>query len=139
MRHSKEARRGKMWRRSVAIGLVLVIVCAVVTRSEPKKENAGITGVILVSPIRPGPVRKGSESPAAAPLPNATFTITSDDGAVTKFTTDTIGRFKILLKPAHYVVQLAENRYPKPCGPFDVTVEAAKMTNVQWRCDSGMR
>jgi len=128
-----------MWRRSVAIGLVWVIVCAVVARSEPKKENAGITGVTVVSPIRPGPARKGSEFPAAAPLSNATFTVTSDHRAVTKFTTDTMGRFKVLLEPGHYVVELGENRFPKPCGPFVVSVEAGKMTNVEWRCDSGMR
>ena len=93
----------------------------------------------MVTPIRPGPVRAGSESPSAAPLPNAKFTVTSDGGVVTTFTTDTMGHFKISLKPGHYVVVLAENRFPKPCGPFEISVEAGKMTDVEWRCDSGMR
>ena len=128
-----------MWRHLVAISLFFLIVCTPAARSETKTENAGITGVILVTPIHPGPVKKGSESPNMAPLPNATFTVTSDSGAVTRFTTDTMGRFKILLKPGHYAVSLAENRFPKPCGPFEVNIEAGKMTDVEWRCDSGMR
>jgi len=128
-----------MWRHLVAVSLLFLIVCASVARSEIKTENAGITGVILVTPIRPGPVKKGSESPETAPLPNATFTVTSNSGTVTRFTTDTMGRFKILLKPGHYAVSLAENRFPKPCGPFEVNVETGKMTDVEWRCDSGMR
>lgn len=33
------------------------------------KQVTGITGVIMVAPNRPGPVRKGSESPNAAQLP----------------------------------------------------------------------
>ena len=128
-----------MWRRIVTISLLFLIVCAPVTRSESKTGNAGLTGVITVAPIRPGPIRAGSESPSAAPLANATFTVTSDSGAITKFTTDKLGHFKVSLEPGHYVVSLAENRFPKPCGPFEINVEAGKMTDVEWRCDSGMR
>ena len=128
-----------MWLRVVAVTLCFLIVCASVARSDSKTGKTGITGVIMVTPIRPGPVRAGSESPSAAPLPNATFTVTGASGAVTKFTTDIMGRFEVSLKPGHYVVLLAENRFPKPCGPFEVNVEAGKVTDVEWRCDSGMR
>jgi hypothetical protein len=128
-----------MWLRVVAVTLCFLIVCASPVRSESKTGETGITGVIMVTPIRPGPARKGSESPNAAPLPNAKFTVTSDGGAVIRFTTDTLGRFKVLLEPGHYVVLLGENRFPKPCGPFEISVEAGKMTDVEWRCDSGMR
>ena len=128
-----------MWRCIVAVSLLFLIMCASVARSDSKAGNTGITGVVLVTPIRPGPIRAGSETPTAAPLPNATFTVTSDSGAVTRFTTDTMGRFKILLEPGHYVVVLAENRFPKPCGPFKINVESGKMTDVEWRCDSGMQ
>ena len=128
-----------MWFRVVAVSLLFLIVCASVARSESKTGNTGITGVIMVTPIRPGPAKKGSEFPNAAPLPNATFRVTSNDGVVTTFTTDTAGHFRVSLKPGHYSVVLAENRFPKPCGPFEVNVEAGKMTNVEWRCDSGMR
>ena len=70
----------------------------------------------MVAPNRPGPVRKGSESPNAAPLPNARFTVTSDERVITTFTTDADGRFEVSLKPGRYSVLLTENRFPKPCG-----------------------
>jgi hypothetical protein len=135
----RESTASEMWCRLVAISVLFLIVCASVVRSESKADNTGITGVILVTPIRPGPIKKGSESSQAAPLSNATFTINSGDGVVTTFTTDTMGHFKALLKPGRYAVTLAEHRFPKPCGPFEVSVEAGKMTQVEWRCDSGMR
>lgn len=128
-----------MWIRVVAVTLVFVSVWVSVARSGSQAGNTGLTGVVMVTPIRPGPFKKGSESPTAGPLPNATFSVTSNGGAMTTFRTDTMGRFKILLKPGHYVVSLAENRFPKPCGPFKVNVEAGKITEVEWRCDSGMR
>ena len=89
-----------MWLRVVAVTLCFLIVCASAARSELKTGKTGITGVVMVTPIRPGPLRKGSESPNAAPLPNAKFTVTSDGGAVTTFTTDTMGHFEISLKRA---------------------------------------
>ena len=93
----------------------------------------------MVTPIHPGPARKGSESASTAPLPNARFSVNSDERTVTTFTTDGHGRFHVFLKPGRYSVLLAEHRFPRPCGPFEVNVEAGKMTEVQWRCDSGMR
>jgi hypothetical protein len=101
--------------------------------------GTGIKGVIMVSPIRAGPARKGSASGNAAPLPNAKFSVGKGDQIVATFTTDAEGRFNITLKPGHYLVVLAENRFPKPCGPFEVNVQAGKMTDVEWQCDSGMR
>jgi Prealbumin-like fold domain len=135
----RETRYSTMWFRIVLVSLLSLIVYASIARSESKIGNTGTRGVIMVTPIRPGPVRKGSESPNAAPLPNATFRITSHDGVVTTFTTDSNGRFQISLRPGRYVVLLAETRFPKPCGPFEIDVEAGKMTDVEWRCDSGMR
>jgi Prealbumin-like fold domain len=115
-------------------------LCACIARGQPSNAaGTGIKGVIMVSPIRPGPVRKGSEFPNAAPLPNAKFSVSRDERTVTTFTTDAEGRFGISLKPGHYSVSLAENRFPRLCGPFEVSVEAGKMTEVEWRCDSGMR
>src|SRR4029453_8775920 len=105
----------KMWRCVVAVSLLFLIVCASVARSDSKAGNTGITGVVLVTPIRPGPIRAGSETPTAAPLPNATFTVTSDSGAVTRFTTDTMGRFKIFLEPGHYFFFLWQNGFLNAC------------------------
>jgi hypothetical protein len=105
---------------------------------EPNR-GSGIEGVITVSPTRPGPIRAGSDIPNAAPLPNAVFTVGNEKGVVRSFTTDSEGRFRVSLKPGHYVIVLAEHRFPRPCGPFEIDVESAKMTKVEWRCDTGMR
>jgi len=107
-------------------------------QTEPERAT-GIEGVITVSPTRPGPIRAGSDVPNAAPLPNAVFSVENDKGTVTSFTTDNLGQFRVSLKPGHYVVTLAEHRFPRPCGPFEIDVESAKMTKVEWRCDTGMR
>ena len=105
---------------------------------EPDR-GTGIEGVITVSPTRPGPIRAGSDVPNAAPLPNAVFSVGNEKGVVTSFTTDSEGRFRLSLKPGHYVIVLAEHRFPRPCGPFEIDVESAKITKVEWRCDTGMR
>ena len=124
--------------RMVGIVLVLLVACVALGQSN-RDMITGIEGMITVSPIRPGPIRAGSELPNAAPLPNARFSISSDKGPVTSFTTDTGGRFRVLLNPGHYIVLLAEDRFPRPCGPFEIDVVSGKMTEVEWRCDSGMR
>ena len=101
--------------------------------------GTGIEGVITVSPTRPGPIRAGSDIPNATPLPNALFSVENKKGKVTSFTTDSEGLFRVSLKPGHYIIALAEHRFPRPCGPFEIDVEPAKMTKVEWRCDTGMR
>ena len=102
-------------------------------------QPTGIEGVITISPTRPGPIRAGSDVPNAAPLPNAVFSVGNEKGVVTSFTTDSEGRFRLSLKPGHYVIVLAEHRFPRPCGPFEIDVESGKITKVEWRCDTGMR
>ena len=127
-------------RKKVPLFLALLLTYGSVSfgQIEPDR-GTGIEGVITVSPTRPGPIRAGSDIPNAAPLPNALFSIENEKGKVTSFTTDSEGRFRVSLKPGHYVVTLAEHRFPRPCGPFEIDVESAKMTKVEWRCDTGMR
>jgi Prealbumin-like fold domain len=129
-----------MWIRSIAIVLPLLVagVCGAHGQSN-KVAETGIQGRVMVSPIRPGPVKKESEFQNAAPLSNAAFRVTSNQLEVTRFTTDAQGQFRVALKPGHYSVVLTENRFPKPCGPFEIDVEAGKITDVEWHCDSGMR
>ena len=124
--------------RMVGIVLVLLVACVALGQSN-RDMTTGIEGVITVSPTRPGPIRAGSDIPNAAPLPNAVFTVGNEKGVVRSFTTDSEGRFRVSLKPGHYVIVLAEHRFPRPCGPFEIDVESAKMTKVEWRCDTGMR
>ena len=127
-------------RKKVPLFLALLLTYGSVSfgQIEPDR-GTGIEGVITVSPTRPGPIRAGSDIPNAAPLPNAVFTVGNEKGIVRSFTTDREGRFRISLKPGHYVIALAEHRFPRPCGPFKIDVESAKMAKVEWRCDTGMR
>jgi hypothetical protein len=129
-----------MTRRRVPLFLALLLTYGSVSfgQMEPDR-GTGIEGVITVSPTHPGPIRAGSDIPNAAPLPNAVFTVGNEKGIVRSSTTDSEGRFRVSLKPGHYVVTLAEHRFPRPCGPFEIDVELAKMTKVEWRCDTGMR
>ena len=127
-------------RRKVPLFLALLLTFGSVSSGQMEPDRGtGIEGVITVSPTRPGPIRAGSDVPNAAPLPNAVFTVGNEKGVVTSFTTDSEGRFRVSLKPGHYVIVLAEHRFPRPCGPFEIDVESAKMTKVEWRCDTGMR
>ena len=129
-----------MARRKAPLFLALLLTYGMVSSGQMERDQVtGIEGVITVSPTRPGPIRAGSDIPNAAPLPNAVFTVGNEKGVVRSFTTDSEGRFRVSLKPGHYVIVLAEHRFPRPCGPFEIDVESAKMTKVEWRCDTGMR
>jgi hypothetical protein len=129
-----------MARRKVPLFLALLLTYGSVSSGQMEPDRVtGIEGVITVSPTRPGPIRAGSDIPNAAPLPNAVFSVGNEKGVVTSFTTDSEGRFRVSLKPGHCVIVLAEHRFPRPCGPFEIDVESAKMTKVEWRCDTGMR
>lgn len=127
-------------RTTLLLFLALVTPYASMSSGQIESDRgAGIEGVITISPTRPGPIRAGSDIPTSAPLPNAVFTVQNEKGKVASFTTDNEGRFRVSLKPGHYEVALAEHRFPRPCGPFEIDVESAKMTKVEWRCDTGMR
>jgi hypothetical protein len=126
--------------RKFRLFLALLLTYGSILSGQMEPDRAtGIEGVVTVSPTRPGPIRAGSEIPNAAPLPNAIFAVRNEKGTVTSFTTDSEGRFRVSLKPGKYVVALAEHRFPRPCGPFDVDVVSGKMTKMEWRCDTGMR
>jgi len=104
----------------------------------PSPSGTGLEGVITVAPIHPGPTREGM--PDSGPLAGAAFSVANEAGRVTSFTTDDQGRFRILLAPGHYTVSIQnKERRVRGCGPFAVDVVAAKMTKVEWRCDTGMR
>jgi len=50
----------KMWGPVVALSLFFLVVCAPMAVSESKTGNTGITGLVMVTPIHPGPLREGS-------------------------------------------------------------------------------
>ena len=64
--------------------------------------KSGIEGMILVSPSRPGPIRK--DGPSVAPARNLRFVVKAGETTVKTFMTDSDGRFEVALPPGHYVI-----------------------------------
>jgi hypothetical protein len=129
-----------MLRGNFALFLALLLMNgSFASAQSDSTRGSGIEGVVMVSPIWPGPIKKGSEKPNVAPVANAAFSVANEKGTVTSFTTDNEGRFRLSLGPGHYVVSLPEQRFARPCGPFEIEVQSGKMTKVEWRCDSGMQ
>ena len=120
------------------VGLLLVpFVPGHVTAQTPSIAT-GIEGVVSVGPIHGGPSRVGV--PDSAPLPNTAFEVTNNAGAVTTFTTDAAGHFRVPLGPGRYSIKAKDQKSKLPrCGPFEVEVTAEGFKKVQWECDSGMR
>jgi hypothetical protein len=99
--------------------------------------KTGVQGVVSVSPARGGPIRQGDAT--SVPMPGIAFAVMKGTEQVATFITDPEGRFRIALEPGTY--QAAPLSRPKigHCGPFDFEVTEAKVTSVEWLCDSGMR
>jgi hypothetical protein len=112
-------------------------VC-VSTGQTPSAGESGIEGVITISPANPGPTRIGAA--ASMPLAKSTFAVEKNGNEVASFVTDDQGRFRVALPTGHYKISLKGRRSSiGHIGPFEVDVEAGKMTHVQWECDSGIR
>lgn len=100
--------------------------------------STGIEGVVFIGPIHGGPQR--ADEPASAPLANAVFEVANDAGAITTFTTDATGHFRMSLSPGRYSIKRTDVRMKLGhCGPFQVEVTASGFQKIRWECDSGMR
>jgi hypothetical protein len=120
--------------------LILVFMCTRFASGQtPPGAETGIDGAITISPTQAGPVR--ADVPSSGPLPYATFVVKDEkDSVASEFTTDDQGHFRVSLPPGHYKVSLKGRKGGLGrFGPFDVEVDASKMTKVQWECDSGIR
>jgi hypothetical protein len=121
----------------LAVVLLLPFVRAQ-TDAQTSSLSTGIEGVVSVGPIHCGPQR--ADEAASAPLANAVFEVANDAGAVTTFTTDASGHFRISLAPGRYSIKARDLKTkPRGCGPFEVEVTANGFKKIQWECDSGMR
>ena len=70
------------------VGATLVALFSMTALAETKPpDTSGIEGTIVVSPTRPGPIRKDEER-SVAPVRNAQFAIKAGDATVKIFTTD---------------------------------------------------
>ena len=121
------------------VGATLIALFSMTAVAEtPAPGTSGIEGTIVVSPTRPGPIRKDEER-SVAPVRNAQFAIKIGDATVKTFTTDGEGRFQVAVPPGHYVV-LREEAAPRVGSwRFEADVIAGQMTKVNWTADSGMR
>jgi len=121
------------------IGATLIALFSMTALAETQpSDTSGIEGTIVVSPTRPGQIRK-DEDPSVAPVRNAQFAIKAGDATVKTFTTGNEGRFQVALPPGHYVI--AREGAPQGIGRwrFEADVIAGQMTKVNWTADSGMR
>src|SRR2546430_10143163 len=117
---------------------IIALACMTAVAETPATGTSGIEGTIVVSPTRPGPIRKG-EDPSVASLSNTQFVVKAGDATVKTFTTDGEGHFQVALPPGHYVV-LREEAAPRVGSwRFEADVVAGQVTKVNWTADSGMR
>lgn len=121
------------------IGPTLMALFSVTAVAEtPPPGTSGIEGTIVVSPIRPGPIRKDEER-RVAPVRDAQFAIKAGDATVKTFTTDGEGRFQVALPPGHYVIVKEGAAARIGRWRFEADVVAGQVTKVNWTADSGMR
>lgn len=122
---------------SIAATLI-ALVCMTAVAETPPPNTSGIEGTIVVSPSRPGPIRKDEET-GVAPVRNAQFVVKAGDATVKTFMTDGEGRFQIGLPPGHYVILREDPGSRVGHWRFEADVVARQMTKVNWTADSGMR
>ena len=121
------------------MGATLIALFSVTAVAEtPAPGTSGIEGTVLVSPSRPGPIRK-DDGPSVAPVRNAQFAVKAGDATVATFTTDGEGRFQVALPPGHYVVLREGAGAGIGRWRFEADVVAGQVTRVNWTADSGMR
>ena len=123
---------------SIVAATLIALLSMTAVAETPSPGTSGIEGTIVVSPTRPGPIRK-EEGPSVAPVRNAQFAIKTGDATVKTFTTDGEGRFQVALPPGHYVI--VREGAPPRIGRwrFEADVVAGQVTKVNWTADSGMR
>jgi hypothetical protein len=123
---------------SIIVATLIALACMTAVAETPAPGTSGIEGTIVVSPIRPGPIRK-DEEPSVAPVSNAQFVVKASDATVKTFTTGDDGHFQVALPPGHYVI-LREGAAPRVGRwRFEAEVVAGQVTKVNWTADSGMR
>jgi hypothetical protein len=125
--------------RFPSIAAMLIALVAMTAAAEtPAPDTSGIEGTIVVSPSRPGPIRKG-EGPSVAPVGNTQFVVKSGDAIVKTFATDGEGHFQVTLPPGHYSILAEGVGTSVGHWRFEADVVAGQVTKVNWTADSGMR
>ena len=120
------------------VAATLVALCSMTAVATPPPGTSGIEGTIVVSPTRPGPIRK-DEAPSVVAVCNAQFLVKAGDATVKTFTTDGEGRFQVALPPGHYVILREDAGARIGRWRFEADVVVGQVTKVNWTADSGMR
>ena len=120
------------------VAATLVALFSMTAVATPPPGTSGIEGTIVVSPTRPGPIRK-DEAPSVVAVRNAQFLVKAGDVTVKTFTTDGEGRFQVALPPGHYIIVKEGAAARIGRWRFEADVVANQMTKVNWTADSGMR
>ncbi|MDX6559348.1 MAG: hypothetical protein QOF72_2397 [Blastocatellia bacterium] len=123
---------------SIIATALLSLSCMTAGAETPAPGMSGIEGTIVVSPTRPGPIRKDQE-PSVAPVRNTQFVVKAGDATVKTFTTDGEGRFQVALPPGHYVVLKEGAGARIGRWRFEADIVGGQVTKVNWTADSGMR
>ena len=134
-RDTKKMARGYF---SIVAATVIGLFSVTAMAETPSPGTSGIEGTVLVSPTRPGPIRK-DEEPSVAPVGNVQFVVKAGDATVKTFTTDGEGRFQVALPSGHYVILREGPGSRVGRWRFEADVVAGQMTKVNWTADSGMR
>jgi hypothetical protein len=121
--------------RLVPALLVLFVMTA--NAETPPAVTPGLEGVIVVSPSRPGPLKK--DAPEAAPVGHISFDVQKGEQKVASFTTDAEGHFQVSLPPGHYIIARNDPGASVGAWRFEADVVAGEVTKVRWTGDSGMR
>ena len=119
--------------------VILTFIVTLAACGESAEHESGVEGTITIGPLHGGSIRQGESG--SSPLANAPFTIANDKRErVASFHTDENGHFAIALPIGHYTISHNGERIGMHgFGPFEVSVEARKMTQVDWHADTGMR
>ena len=123
---------------SIVAATLIAFFSMTAVAETPRPGTSGIEGTIVVSPTRPGPIRK-DEAPSVVAVRNAQFLVKAGDDTVKTFTTDGEGRFQVALPPGHYIIVKESAAARIGRWRFEADVVASQMTKVNWTADSGMR
>ena len=123
---------------SIVAATLIAFFSMTAVAETPRPDTSGIEGTIVVSPTRPGPIRK-DEAPSVVAVRNAQFLVKAGDATMKTFTTDGEGRFQVALPPGHYIIVKEGAAARIGRWRFEADVVASQMTKVNWTADSGMR
>jgi hypothetical protein len=107
--------------------------------AEVSAAESGVTGIVTISPARPGPAIAGEAN--SRPFASAEVQLRDAHGAIVGRTnTDSKGNFRIPAPGGQYQVRVDTHGalFPR-CQPESAQIAEAQLTRVEISCDSGMR